>query len=56
MASYFAQFEPADSGTVHRPPLSKRLRESPLRNFMMDLHLVTYRAADDQYLLEDEGD
>ncbi len=55
VAEYIKQFEKADSGLVHQPALSKRLGESPLRNFMMDLGLVSYRASDDKYQLKEEG-
>lgn len=55
LANYFTQFEMADSVLVHQPPFSNRLQESRLRNLLMDLGLVTYRAADDLYLLEEEG-
>ncbi len=55
VADYLAQFKMADSDLVHRPPISDRLQESQLRNLLMDLGLVTYRAADDLYLLEEAG-
>jgi uncharacterized protein DUF3883 len=55
VADYLSQFGKSDSGLVHQPSLSKRLEESPLRNFMMDLRLVAYRAGDDSYQLEDRG-
>jgi len=55
LVEYLAQFKMADLDLVHRPPISDRLQESRLRNFLMDIGLVTYRAADDLYLLEEAG-
>lgn len=55
LVDYLAQFKMADSDLVHRPPISDRLQESRLRNFLMDIGLVTYRADDDLYLLEEAG-
>lgn len=55
LVDYLAHFKMADSDLVHDPPISDRLQESQLRNFLMDIGLVTYRAADDLYLLEEAG-
>lgn len=55
VADYLNKFRSVDSGLVYQPTLPDRLRESNLRNFLMDLGLVTYRPTDDMYLLEEEG-
>lgn len=55
LVDYVAQFTMAGGELVHRPPISDRLQESSLRNFLMDIGLVTYRRADDLYLLEESG-
>lgn len=55
LARYFQQFKPSNGDLCHRPALADRLRESGTRNFLMDLGVVTYRAADDAYLLEQDG-
>ena len=55
LADYFTQFKMVNSDLVHQPPFSDRLQESRLRNLLMDLRVVSYRAADDVYLIEEEG-
>lgn len=55
VADYLVQFKMTDSNLVCRPPISDRLEKSPLRNFLMDIRVVTYRAADDVHVLEEEG-
>jgi hypothetical protein len=52
---YFLQFNSSKGAFCHRPPLVDRLRESGTRNFLMDLGVVTYRATDDTYVLEQSG-
>ena len=52
-ADYLLQFSLSGSNLAYRPTLSERLQQSPLRNFLMDIRVVTYRAADDNYLLEE---
>ncbi len=53
LADYLLQFSLSGSSLAYRPSLSDRLKQSPLRNFLMDIRAVTHRAADDTYLLED---
>ncbi len=54
LADYLLRFSLSGSNLAYRPTLSERLQQSPLRNFLMDIRAVIYRAADDTYLL-DEG-
>lgn len=53
LADYLLRFSLSGSNLAYRPTLSERLQQSPLRNFLMDIRTVTYRAADDSYLLEE---
>lgn len=53
LAGYLLRFSLSGSNLAYRPSLSERLQQSPLRNFLMDIRVVTYRAADDTYLLEE---
>ncbi len=53
LADYLLRFSLRGSNLAYRPSLSERLQQSPLRNFLMDIRVVTYRAADDTYLLEE---
>ena len=55
LADYLVQFKMDGFNLVYRPPISERLQESPLRNFLMDIRVVTYQAADDVYVLEEDG-
>jgi hypothetical protein len=55
LAHYFKQFKKIKSQLIHQPSVPERLRESTLRNFLMDLGLVSYRAPGDVYVLEGEG-
>jgi hypothetical protein len=55
VAKYLRGFTISESRLIYRPSMSDRLKESPLRNFLMDARLVTYRATDDTYLLEESG-
>lgn len=52
VADYLAQFKMTDSDLVCRSPIRDRLQKSPVRNFLMDVGVVTYRAADDLHVLE----
>jgi len=54
IADYLMRFSLSGSNLTYRPSLSERLQQSSLRNFLMDIRAVTYRAIDDTYLL-DEG-
>lgn len=55
LADYLLRFSLSGLNLVHRPSLSERLQLSPLRNFLMDIRAVTYRTADDTYLLEEDA-
>jgi hypothetical protein len=55
VADYVRQFKMTDSDLVCRSPISDRLQKSPLRNFLMDVRVVTYRPADDLHVLEEYG-
>ncbi len=53
LAGYLLRFSLSGSTLAYRPSLTERIKQSPLRNFLMDIRAVTHRAADDTYLLED---
>jgi hypothetical protein len=55
LACYFENFITTGAEIVYRPLISSRIKESPLRNFLMDLGLVTYRADGDSYVLAEAG-
>lgn len=55
VAGYLRQFKRVGSDIIYRPSLEIRLYESSIRNLLMELGVVTYRAADDHYLVEDLG-
>jgi len=55
LADYVIRFNRVDSELAYRPPIADRLRESPVRNFLMELRAVEYRAGDDIYVLLDDG-
>lgn len=55
LAGYLTQFKMTETDLVHRPPISDRLDDSGLRNLLIDMRVVTYRAADDVYALEEVG-
>jgi len=53
LASYLSKFRVAGAEVKHRPSLSERTRQRPLRDLLMDLRVVSYRASDKTYVLED---
>ncbi|TSA44023.1 DUF3883 domain-containing protein [bacterium] len=53
LADYLLRFRLSGVNLAYRPSLSERLLQSPLRNFLMDIRAVTYRASDDTYLIEE---
>jgi hypothetical protein len=55
LVDYLLRFSLSGSNLAYRPSLSERLQQSPLRNFLIDIWAVTYRAADDTYLLEEDA-
>jgi hypothetical protein len=50
-ASYLSQFERCDGELVHRPTIDARLRQTGVRDFLMELGAVTHRIDGDDYLL-----
>jgi hypothetical protein len=52
LASYLSKFRVAGAELKHRPSLSERTQQRPLRDLLMDLRVVSYRASDRTYLLE----
>lgn len=48
---YLSQFAAHDGELVYRPVGERRLRESPVRDFLMELGAVTHRTEDDCYIL-----
>jgi hypothetical protein len=55
LADYLLRFSLSESNLTYRPSLSERLQQSTLRNFLMDIRAVTYRAADDTYFLDESA-
>lgn len=55
LADYLLRFSLGGSNLSYRPALSERLQQSPLRNFLIDIRAVSYRADDDTYLLEESA-
>jgi hypothetical protein len=55
VASYLSNFTVADAELKYRPSLSERGQQRPLRNLLMDLRTVSYRPADETYILEDSA-
>lgn len=53
LARYLAQFAVSGKEIKHRPSLSDRVQQRPMRDLMMDLRAVTYRGSDDTYVLEE---
>ena len=51
-AGYLSKFRCRDGEMVHRPEIEARLRDAGVRDFLMDLGAVTYRADGDCYVLE----
>ena len=54
-ASYFNKFKDANGDFLYHPSFLDRIRESNVRNFVMELGLVTYRSVDGAYVLEGNG-
>ena len=48
---YLSQFVAQEGELVYRPAGERRLRESPVRDFLMELGAVTHRTEDDCYIL-----
>lgn len=52
-ATYLAQFERHDLELVYHPTMERRLRESAVRDFLMELGAVAHRTDGDFYVLAD---
>lgn len=52
-AQYLAQFELHEGELVYHPTVERRLRESAVRDFLMDLGAVAHRTDGDFYVLTD---
>ena len=52
VADYLSHFTLIDTQLAYQPSVSERSKQSPVRDFLMDLHVVTYRATDNTYLIE----
>lgn len=52
LADYLRHFRLSGSQLTYRPSVTDRTKQSPIRDFLMDMHVVTYRTADDTYLVE----
>jgi hypothetical protein len=51
VAKYLVQFKIAGENIINRPSQRIRLLESPVRNFLMDLRIVSYRKSHDDFVL-----
>lgn len=51
---YIEQFRVTDGRAVHRPTVEQRSAESGVRNFLMELDVVSYDASENQYVLSAE--
>ena len=55
VAGYVNNFIIGGTELKHRPSLSERVRQRPLRDLLMDLRTVSYRPSDETYVLEDSA-
>ncbi len=55
LAGYLGHFRLSGSRLTYRPSLSDRTKQRPIRDFLMDMHVVSYRKADDTYLIEPDA-
>jgi hypothetical protein len=51
VAGYLARYSLSRSELTYRPSVEERLRERPVRDFLMDLRVVAHRRSDDSYVL-----
>jgi hypothetical protein len=51
VAGYLGKFSSDGASVTYRPSLEERLRDSDVRNFLMDLRVVEHRRSDDCYVL-----
>ncbi len=52
LADYLVQFEIVDREIAQTPSTGGRIRESPIRNFLMDMRVVSYDSRDDRFVLD----
>lgn len=52
LANYLGHFSLSGTQLAYRPSVSERTKQSPMRDFLMNMRVVTYRATDDTYLIE----
>lgn len=55
LADYVMRFQQVNTELVYQSPITDRLQESPVRNLLIDLRAVEYRAGADIYALLDGG-
>lgn len=55
VATYIRKFKVAGTELRRRPSLSERTLQRPLRDLLMDLRIVSYRASDETYILQDSA-
>jgi hypothetical protein len=53
VADYLTRFQSDEGMLVYRPVEEQRLKESPVRNFLMELGAVAYRSDPDRYVLNE---
>ncbi len=51
VAAYLGRYALGDADVTYRPSVEERLRDSAIRNFLMDLRVVEHRRSDDCYVL-----
>lgn len=51
VAAYLGRYSLGDAGVTYRPSVEERLRDSAVRDFLMDLRVVEHRRSDDCYAL-----
>ncbi len=52
---YVRSFHLEEEALVHRPSLADRKTQKPLRDFLIDLRLVSYRQSDDAFVFTEPG-
>lgn len=55
ISKYLCCFCPSGKHLTHRPSVSERAKQRPIRDFLMDMRVVSYQAADDKYLIEGDA-
>jgi hypothetical protein len=52
IAAYLGRYSLGKTGVTYRPSVEERLRDSAIRNLLMDLRVVEHRGSDDCYILQ----